>query len=574
MVVLVLAVAFMTAAAPVLAQMTEVPPQGSTAAVEESFNERGAPRPEELPEIVIQEETGRTLKGGEGVTFHLEAIRFEGNRIYTDEKLERQLWEYIDGIVEVSALQMLANDITRFYKEQGYFLTRAYLPPQTIKDGEILIKVREGRLGEIIIRGNKRYSRDLIRNTLKIVRGEGAVRTTDVERGLLLLTDIPGLNVKATFKPGEKPGTSDIVLDVSEEYPVHASLDFNNFGSEFVSRERYGATGSVYNLTGLGDSFTLRFVTGNGFIDEMYYIRGEWVQPLGYSGTRLGLYYQHLYYELGAEAEILDFSSRTNAGGLYVKHPFIRGRYLNWYVSGGFELKNVKNEIATYNNVGEDKIRAANVGTSLQWVDVFGGANNVGLRGYQYFSGVFGGMDEAHNDTVRIPTEVVSSKFEVDASRIQDLWGHASLILAGRGQWSPDRLASSEMIAVGGSSTVRGFEQGEYTGDSGYYLTAEAQVPIPGTRNIRWYDTGKTVFDTLALAAFYDYGFVSINDKLRAERLIDDTEISGLGVGLRFNYDPYVKLRVDWAKSVGETEPRDESVEQNGIWYIQCQVSY
>jgi hemolysin activation/secretion protein len=574
MVILVQAMFLVAGALPAGAQSANVVPSGgSPAAVADSFKERKIAKPTELPEIVIQEESGGTLKGGKGVTFTLKKVRFEGNDIFSSEELQEELWDYLNAVVEVSALQKLADKITRFYKDKGYFLTRAYLPPQSIKGGELLIKVREGRLGEIIIRGNKRYSRDLIRNTLKIIRGEGAVRTADVERALLLLTDIPGLTVKATFKPGAKPATSDIVLDVTEDRPVKAGLDFDNFGSEFVSRERYGITASTGNLTGMGDSFSVRGVTGNDFLTGLFYGQAEWIQPLNYHGTRLGVYYQHMAYELGQELKRLDFTSRTNAGGLYVSHPLLRGRYVNWSVQGGMDMKNLDNSIFNQ-SIGEDKLRIAHVGTTFQWVDVLGGANTIRLKGHQNLGNVLGGMPDDFKDTVRQPCDIVYSKLDFDASRIQDIFGHANLILAGAGQWTNDRLPSSEMISIGGASTVRGYDQGEFSGDAGYYLTTEAQVPFPGGENLRWYSEGKTLSETLAFAAFWDYGWVGVNDKLQSERAVDAKHIGGVGLGLRFNYNPFVRLRFDWAKAVSGNEPRDKSVEDNGMWYLQCVMAY
>ncbi len=545
-------------------------------AVERSLKERDIPTPTQLPEIDVQEETGATLKGGEGVTFRLSKVRFEGQRVLSDQDLQDVAAAYVGQTMEVSALKEITDAVTRLYKEKGYFLSRAYVPPQSIKEGEVLIKVREGRLGEIIIRGNKRYSRDLLRNTLKVIRGEGAVRTADVERGLLLLTDIPGLKVKATFKPGDRPGTSDIVLDVYEDRMFSIGADFNNYGSEYISGERYGVTAQARNLAGMGDLLTVRGVTGNEGLDGLFYGRAEYSLALGSKGLRAGLHYEKLKYELTEDLNKLNFAGHVNQGGGYLTYPIIRGRYLTWNVRGGFDLKNVKNEIWDQ-QTGKDNLRYAHLGTSVQWLDCWGGSNFVSLVGYQNFPTILGGTteEESDKDMIRLNTEIVYSKLEMDISRIQQIpFGGLVLMLYGHGQYSNDRVPSSEQITLGGAGSVRGYNQAEFSGDSGYTLTGELRIPIPGTRNVHWFGSGKTVGETLQIAGFVDYGAAGLNNPYPSAISEDTSDICGAGAGLRFTYNPWVRFKLDWAKSIGGDTPKDPEVEDDGVWYFQCALQY
>ncbi len=555
-------------------QAPEVPDEAMPGAVERSLMEREAPLRSNLPEVSVQEETGAVFKGGEGVSFRLSRLRFEGCRVFSEEELQEVVGGFVGQTIEVSGLKEITDLVTRFYKESGYFLSRAYVPPQSIKEGEVLIKVREGRLGEIIIKGNKRYSRQLLRNTLKVIRGEGAVRTADVERGLLLLTDMPGLTVKATFKPGERPGTSDIVLNVFEDRMFSAGLDFNNFGSEYVSTERYGLAAEARNLLGQADLLTVRGVTGSGGVDDLFYGAAEYSAALGAKGLRAGVHYSKLKYELGEELRILNFAGHVNQGGAWLSYPIVRSRYLNWTVRGGFDMKNVKNEIDNQ-RVGLDKLRYAHLGTSVQWLDTWGGSNAITLTGYQNFSTVLGGTREDYLETIRLNTEVVYSKLTADVSRIQRIpFGGLVVMLYGHGQYSHDRVPSSEQISIGGAGSVRGYKQSAYTGDTGYHVTSELRIPIPGTRNVHWFGSKKTVWETLQFAGFFDYGATTINKPYPSERSEDHADIAGAGVGLRFTYSPYVRFKLDWAKSVGGDTPRDDDIDTNGAWYIQCSLNY
>ncbi len=550
-----------------------VPDAGTPGAVLKSIQPKPVQEPAKLPEIVIEEE-GVARLGDGGVKFQLKGVIFDENLIFSPEQLNAVIAGYIGKTMEVGKLTEVADAVTAYYKQEGYFLTRAYLPPQAIKDGKVAIKVREGRLGDIIIKGNKRYSRDLIRNTLKVIRGEGAVRTDDVERSLLLLMDYPGLNVKATFKPGALPSTSDIVLEVTEDNFYKFTLDYDDFGSRYVSQNRVGATLDIYNLANKGDIFTARSVVGTEGPNSLFYGRLEYMYPLGYTGLRMGINFTASQYELGKDLEAIEGGGESKGGGLWLSYPLVRSRNFNWFLQGGFDLSNTYQII--YNEKKfSDRTRYAYLGTTFQWVDIFDGSNTINIRGSQSFAKLFGGTDQTDTQTIRLKTDIIYSKLEGDATRIQRLPFGFAMLLTGAGQWTGYRLPSSEQFHLGGAGSVRGYAQSERSGDTGVAATAEMRVPIFGLQDLRWFGKGKKIGDTLQLAAFYDYGKIWISDYVQyGEQALNGIDMQGAGAGLRFTYSPYVRFKVDWAKSVGGISPVRQEDEDNGVWYVQAAISF
>lgn len=548
-----------------------VPSPGRPGAVEKSLQPPPVQQPALLPEIIIQEEGTPRLDDGK-ITFQLKDLIFDEHMIYPPEQLKAVVAEYLGKTIAVGKLTEIADAITAFYTREGYFLTRAYIPPQSIKDGTVQIKVREGRLGDIIINGNKRYSRVLIRNTLKVIRGEGALRISDVERGLLLLTDIPGLKVKATFKPGSQPATSDIVIDVTEDRFVNYFLDYNNFGSRYVDKDRLGAAVDFYNPAGLGDIFSIRGTTAAKGPQNLFYGRFEYIAPIGYSGIKMGLNYHSLDYKLAGGMGLPEASGESKGGGLWLSYPILRGRMLNWYVQGGFEAKNVNMDLFSV-EVGKDRIRHAYLGNTVQWNDIWEGSNTISLKGYQSFAKILGGADQGDKDVIRLGSEVIYNKVEIDAFRIQRLPNDFSLLLNFTSQWTGSRLPSSEQFNLGGAGSVRGYAQSERSGDSGLVATAEFRIPPP-MKSSQFFRTGKKLGEVLQFAVFYDYGKIWISDPaLHGEQALHGAYMHGLGAGLRVAYSPYLRMKVDWAKSVGGNTP-DHSDDKNGVWYVQMAVSF
>jgi hemolysin activation/secretion protein len=69
-------------------------------------------------------------------------------------------------------MQKIADEITDLYRKYGRSTSRAYLPPQTIKDGVLIIKVIEGKVGKIDIKGNRYFKTSRLERKVKLKPGE------------------------------------------------------------------------------------------------------------------------------------------------------------------------------------------------------------------------------------------------------------------------------------------------------------------------------------------------------------------------------------------------------------------
>ena len=552
---------------------SQVPSQAQPGAVEQSLEPDRFQEPGQIPDLIIQDRTEGEIEGAPGVRFTLKDVRFQGNTVFSSDTLRGLISDYLGKSIQVASLTDLTGRITQFYKRNGYILSRAYIPPQKIKD-TVVVKVREGRLGDVIVQGNQRYSNRLITNTLRIIHDRGAVNVKDLERGLLLLTDVPGLEVKATLKPGTEPGTTDIVLDAMEDRGYHVGIDYNNYGTDVVSEHRFGVSASATNLTGMGDLISVRGVTGEEGFSGLLYARADYSMLLGYEGARFGLYLQHLEYELQEEFEAFDYEGRSFAGGAWVSYPFYRTRQFSWWGEVGLDVLNQEQEILG-EDIGEDRLRPIYVANTFQINDRFGGRNSLRLNAVFNRDSFLGGTDDNDDDMIRLETEYNFFKLEVDVARYQKLPAGFGLILSAAGQISDDRLPSAEQLAMGGQGTVRGYEQSEFSADNGGYFNAELRIPILGAENVKWFGTGKTIGETLQFALFVDGGFANINDPMSdSEEAMDDADFGGGGLGLRFTYSPWFQLHADYAHHLFGDDPQDEDVEDNGIFYIRASLMY
>jgi hemolysin activation/secretion protein len=275
---------------------------------------------------------------------------------------------YAEKDMDLSELQEVADLITAEFKRRGYILARAYIPEQEIKDGIVEIAVLEGRVGEIVVKGNKNYSTDFIKRGFMTVVEERAIKHGSLEKSLLLLNDNPDLKVTAVLQAGKEPGTTDIVVNAEDKLPLHFSIDYNNFGTESVSKHRFGAELNLGRFLPIeGSSLSLRGVVGSDPSD-FYFGRASYLLPINSYGTKVGLLAYGGNFDVGRELAELDITGKTWGYGISLAHPFVKTRFQNLTGEFGFESKDAK-EFLVGSLSSRDKLRMLRTGLNYDWVD-------------------------------------------------------------------------------------------------------------------------------------------------------------------------------------------------------------
>ena len=140
-----------------------------------------------------------------------------GVSVFPEDQIQALLASGKGQELTLAEIDGLAARITALYRERGYILARAYVPAQDVRDGTVEIAVVEGRVGKVDIRGLRHYNADFVRRYVEPPPPGRVFESAAFERGLLNLNDLPGLSVKSTLRPGDEPGTTDIVLDADKD---------------------------------------------------------------------------------------------------------------------------------------------------------------------------------------------------------------------------------------------------------------------------------------------------------------------------------------------------------------------
>lgn len=76
----------------------------------------------------------------------IKKIVIDGATLVSEKELRSAVSEYEGKDLALSEMQKVADKITEIYRKKGYTTSRAYLPPQTIKDGILTIKIIKGKV--------------------------------------------------------------------------------------------------------------------------------------------------------------------------------------------------------------------------------------------------------------------------------------------------------------------------------------------------------------------------------------------------------------------------------------------
>ncbi|MDP2834179.1 MAG: ShlB/FhaC/HecB family hemolysin secretion/activation protein [Pseudomonadota bacterium] len=509
-----------------------------------------------LPALDVQQEARPAMKGPEGLKVKVDKFRITGATAYSDAVLQPLVASYLGRELSLAEMEQAAAAISRHYRQNGYFVARAYVPAQDIQTGVLEIAVLEGKVGAIgakIDSASGKLSEDRAKYLVS-----GAIQPGDVihdkslERGLLLLNDLPGVEVRSTLTPGATTGTSDLGLEVKEGRLFSGSVDLDNFGNKYTGTYRLGGTLNANNLAGLGDLLNVRAMLSDG---DMLYGRISYVLPVGNKGAKVGAAYSNMNYELGKDFTSLNADGDANVYSLFGSYPIIRSRNSNLYVTAGYDAKDLVNN--ANNTVSSDnELRAFNLGVSGDMRDGTwgGGVNNYGL------TWTAGDLDrntitDAVLDAASAKSAGTYNKVNYNFARLQRVSDTFNLYASLQGQLTSKNLDASEKMTMGGPNGVRAYPQGEAASDEGHLLSLEGRWDLPVRSD--WGD--------LQLQAFLDTAFVRLHKSEWAgwqgtnPNAKNAYALAGAGLGLTLSKPSSYAVRASYAFKISDNPGRDAS---------------
>ena len=455
----------------------------------------------------------------------------------------------------IDELQGIAAEVARYYRRHGLILAQAYIPPQTIRDGVVTLRVVEGRLGQVLVEKPRRYRVAQLTQPFVGQVGQPVARQR-VEEALLLLSDYPGLRSFGVFRPGSEPGTTDLVVSVLEERRVEGRLHADNYGSQYTGEYRARADLVINNPFKAQDRLfahiSRTFQPDNGLYGGLGYERSAF----GPRNT-FGVSYLDNAYDMGGILEPFGLTGTTRVVDVYWRRQFARGVRWNSFGVLRFARKSVTLDVAEGRDTADElSVFSAEFGFDRRSADGRGYQSG-GLQLSQGVEGILGSMygsddpDTATANRRGGSGKYASSRFgklSADYQYWYDINPTHGLRLVTRGQYSPDLLTSIEQFSMGGPGSVRAYANAEYLADTGYSLSLEWLLRAPGFASWPAF-AGRRWGEILQFVLFADTAQGWLNDPLASDR--GNVSLHGVGGGLRLHAGAF-SMRLEIATPVGD----------------------
>ena len=495
-----------------------------------------APLPNQ-PDLRIESKDSAALPSS--APFLVREIRIVGNTAFDTATLHALVADQQGKTLTLPDLGALAARIRSYYQQRGFPLARAVIPAQTIAEGVVVIQVVEARYGRVHFSNGSRVNTGLLESILSPLQKGQPVSETELDRALLLLSDVPGVGVNALLKPGEAVGTSDLDIDTTHKEASAGSLSLDNYGNRYIGRVRVSGTASLFNPLRHGDVLSASLISTG---ERMAYGRVSYDTLLNGAGTHVGAAYSQVHYKLGDNVSALDAHGNAMVASLWLKHPVVRGKDYNVYAQIQYDAKTLEDRIGA-SGLRTDRhldnwllslsgnLRDSFLGSALSAWGVGWTAGRVG----------FDDAAAASSDAASAQTRGGYSKWNANFTRLQMLDRNHSLFINVAAQWADTNLDSAEKMSIGGPYSVRAYDVGAISGDTAYLDSIELRR-----------DMGRVAAGNLQALAFIDSARVNINRRpwITGD---DSVSLSGVGVGLRWSSDSLWEASAVLATKVGSS---------------------
>lgn len=478
------------------------------------------------------------------------------------QQLELERQQQIRGLT-VGQLQEIADEVTRYYHDRGYFLARAVIPAQEVNDGVVHIRVLEGRLEKVVPNGNHLYSNAVLSRPFAPMLGN-LVTVKQTESALLTLAHYPGLTAFGVFQPGSYVGTTDMVVNVERERAYDATVRADNEGTAFTGRNRLIGTVDWNNPTGDADLFRITalktFVPENALFGDLRY-EHPFYDPANTVAVDVS---RNAFDVSGSGLTPGTIGGISKIAVLSLQHAFERARRQN--LSGTLDFSRKRADTQFVGKViGRDDL--AVFGAQLDFDSInstWGIINTASLRLERGVSGMFGVPSDAaiQNKQVSPPPSRFGgngkpalpdfTRLTVSYQLFKNLPDNQALLFRFNGQYTPNMLTSLEQFVIGGVDSVRAVPTSQFLEDKGVFGSLEYSVRAPGFADKPAF-AGYTWGQVLRLRIFTDAAVGVLNNPVNPAT--KRVTAQGNGVGVEFTWPGRFTFNLQYAHLNGGARP-------------------
>lgn len=478
-------------------------------------------------------------------------FNFEGNTAFSQEELQKILNFYIGKEITFNELLQARSLITKYYIDQGYITSGAFIPPQTLENGIILIKILEGKLQQIKITGTNRLNPNYIRSRIELVT-EKALNTSTLLEALQNLQLNPLIaSISAELTAGTKPGNSILEVIISEAPSLKTQILLDNSRSPTTGSFLRQISGTELNLLGVGDSLNITYANtdGSNSLDFVYSLpvnSRNGILNISYNRSnsviiqppfdQVDIQAKSHNYEINFRQPIIQKPTQEFALGLSA----IRRENYTSLLGEPFRLS------AGANEQGETRLNILRFYQDWTARD----SNQVFAARSQFSLGLgWGGTRNVE------PPDSRFFAWRGQTQWLREIAPDTLIVIRGDIQLASRALLPLEQFTIGGLQNVRGYPQDTIISDNGVFTSAELRLPV-----YRFSQEENILF----LTPFIDLGAGWNSSKIPPPT---PSTLISVGLGLRLelgrNFTAYLNYGIPLINSTTE----DKSLQNNGLYF-------
>ena len=364
--------------------------------------------------------------------------------------------------------------------QAGYVTSRVEVPDQDLSSGALLFQIHPGYIEDI--RFDDPAMKGTWRNAFPAAPGS-ILNVRSLEQGLEQMQRVPGQHVTMTLLPGQKRDHSVVLLHIERDRDMTLGLSLDDGGTENTGKMEAAVSGALYNPAGWNDIFSWTYGKDTEHHDRE---KGTDNYSVSYSLPLAGNYtlslnrYHYKYRQTiaaltpyrsegttdGMEAELSrtmhrDSRRKTDLFAKVIRrnrHSYINGEELSVQKQKTTALRTgIRNRVFLGETEADWQVWMQQ---GVPWMGaepaVGDGAEGNGTTRYRIWGGDL----------------QITAPFYIGKTA-----GEYRFILAG--QYTKNRLFSTDQMAIGGRWTVRGFDgEMNLSAENGWYMQHELAFPI------------------------------------------------------------------------------------------------
>jgi len=481
--------------------------------------------------------------------------------------------------ITLGVIETVADAITRYYRERGFILAKAYIPGQEVREGIVTLTLLLGVLGEVEVNNNKLYSDKALSSVFDDIFTL-PVTNTAIEEKLYLINEFPGVQAHGFFEPGAQVGDTRLNINVLNESEFDANLRLDNHGSEQTGEDRLYGEVLWNNLLGLSDQLNLGLLysvkPSNTLFGLIRYSTGVYSPRI-----KLAIGVSNNDFALGPgnseSINNLQIKGETKQTDVTVTYIIKRSRITNYSID--FVSEKIKSilrlgVLPSEGDIGlDDEIR----NTSLVFrYDVLQEAEkrlhqgDIKLMSGKFLLGAEIGQDVEYN--ILLANYTMLTFWRVPFTEVT-----TRVLFRSALQYAGTPLSSISQFSLAGATRVRGFPVNQFSADDALFMGVEWIFDSPDFLSMKMGKSNlKDIIQPYLFADIaYGKALALISDDPGAQNNPDSTgQLSDAGFGLKFSYLDDLQGNLQFAFPLNSKFSSDSIVDDSDSFKLIFDLQY